>query len=221
MQDIVTRGDRNGDAALDREEIRAIASSSVVVGQGKGMPPPVSREIHVTQRPPPESVLGGLIDDLKLPPDRRAQAFAAVGQAEADTTRAVLASIETLRDQVRALVTREQFAILDTGIQNYAIAIQRFLGPIAAPAGRPALPVPILELESDREGRALGVSADALAGLKSAVDGHMERMRALATDRSGLLRHMTPVLTADELADFTASLERHRAILNAAGALRR
>ena len=219
MQDVVTRGDRNGDAALDREEIRAIASSSVVVGEGKGMPPLSRREIHVTERTAAGPGVGGLIEDLKLPTDRRTQAFAAVAQTEADTTRTVMASLETLRDQVRALVTVEQFATLDTGIQNYGTAIRRSLDPIAAPAGRPALPIPILDL--DREGRALGLSADALAGLKSAFDRHMERMHALATDRSGLLRHMTPVLTADELADFSASLERHSLILTVVGPLRR
>jgi hypothetical protein len=39
----------------------------------------------------------------------------------------------------------------------------------------------------------------------------------LATDRSGLLRRVTPVLTPEELADFAASLERHSAIVTRAG----
>jgi hypothetical protein len=124
MQDLVTRGDRNGDAALDREEIRAMASSSVVVGEGKGMPPRRTREIRITLRTSSDPGLGGLIEDLELPTDRRAQAFAAVAQAEADITSTVMASIDPLRGQVRALVTEGQFAALDGTIQSHGNAIR-------------------------------------------------------------------------------------------------
>src|SRR5207249_2416610 len=119
MQDIVRRGDRNGDATLDREEIRAIAWSSVVVGEGKGMPPRRTREITITLRSLSDPGLRGLIEDLKLPTDRRAQAFAAIAQAEADTDQTLMASLETLRDQVRRLVTEAQFATLDQAIQRH------------------------------------------------------------------------------------------------------
>ena len=194
MQDIVTRGDRNGDGALDREEIRAIASSSVVVGEGKGMPPPM-REVRVTERPLPDLGLSGLIDDLKLPPNRRAPALAAVAQAQADTTKALTALLETLRDEVRALVTGEQFAAFDKAIQDH-------------------IPIPSLDLDDMR--RVLGLTGDALAGVKGACDRFLERTRVLATDRSGTLRRLAPILTAEELADFAASLERHSTILIAA-----
>jgi hypothetical protein len=40
--------------------------------------------------------------------------------------------------------------------------------------------------------RALGLTGDALTGVKNAIDRHLERARALATDRSGFLHRMTP-----------------------------
>ena len=77
--------------------------------------------------------------------------------------------------------------------------------------------VPISAVEVDRAARALGLTSDALASVKAAVDRHLERTVALATNRSVILRRMTPELTAEELADFAASLERHSAIVTRTG----
>ena len=210
MQDIVTRGDRNGDAALDREEVRAIASSSPVIGEGKGVPP-VTRQIRVTVRDLRNPGFAGLIDDLKLPPDRRAGALTALAQAEQDITRTLAASLETLRNEVRALVTEEQFAALDNAIRNHGNSVREFLNVFAAPAARPSGPIPAFDV--DRAVRGLGLASDTVAGVKAASDRHLERTLVLATDRSGLLRRMTPVLTAEEVGDFAASLDRHSLIV--------
>jgi cytochrome c peroxidase len=210
MKDIVKRGDRNGDAALDREEVRAIASSSPVPGEGTGIPP-VTRQVHVTVLAVRDPGLTGLIDDLKLPPDRRVAALAALAQAEEDTTKTAAASLETLRDEVRDLVTGEQFAALDRGIQNHGQLVREFLKVFAAPAGRPSGPTPAFDV--DRAVRGLGLASDTVAGVKAASDRDLERTLVLATDRSGLLRRMTPVLTSEEVADFAASLDRHRVII--------
>ena len=210
MQDIVTRGDRNGDAALDREEVRAIASSSPVIGEGIGVPP-VTRQVRITVRDSRDPGLAGLIDDLKLPTDRRARALAALAQAEEDTTKTLATSLETFRDEVRALVTAEQFAAVDKGIQKHGHMVREILNYAAAPCCKPQ--VPISAVEVDREVGALGLAGSALAGVKAALDRHLQRTLALATDRSVILRRMTPVLTAEELADFAASLDRHGAVV--------
>ena len=215
MQDIVTRGDQNGDAVLDREEIRAIASSSPVVGEGKGISP-VMREIQVTVLAPRDPGLTGLIDDLKLPPDRRAVALTAVAQAENDTIKTLTASLETLRDEVRLLVTEGQLATLDKAIDNHGNTVRGLIGQTAAPCCR--LSVPISASEIDRAVGALELAGPALAGVQGAIGRHLDRTVALATDRSGLLRRVTPVLTTDELADFAASIERHSAIVTRAEA---
>jgi cytochrome c peroxidase len=210
MQEIVTRGDRNGDAALDREEVRAIASSSPVIGEGKGVPP-VTRQIVVTVRDLRDPGVAGLIDDLKLPADRRALALAAQAKAEEDITKTLTASLETFRDEVRTLVTEEQFAALDKGIQKHGHTVREILSYAAAPCCRPQIPISAVEV--DREMRALGLASNVLASVKAALDRHLERTFTLATDRSVILRRMTPALTAEELADFAASLDRHGAIV--------
>jgi len=209
----VKRGDRNGDAALDREEVRAIASSSPVPGEGTGIPP-VTRQVHVTVLAVRDPGLTGLIDDLKLPPDRRVAALAALAQAEEDTTGRLVVSLDTLRDEVRALVTEGQLAALEKGIQTHRDTVRGLLAQTAAPCCR--LSVPISAVEIDRAVGALGLAGDALARVHGAIDRHLERTVALATDRSGLLRRVTPVLTSEELADFAASLERHSAIVSKA-----
>jgi cytochrome c peroxidase len=211
MQDIVTRGDRNGDAALDRGEVRAITSSDTEIGSGIGMPPRRPREVRITVRMPRDPGLAGLIDDLKLQSHRRAPALAALAQAEEDTTKTFAASLETFRDEVRPLVTDEQFAALEERIQNHGRTVRRFLGEIAAPCCRPSVPLPSYDL------RAPGLTGDALAGAEAAFDRHLERARVLATDRSAILRRVAPVLSAEELADLAASLERHSAFVTTAG----
>ena len=208
MQDIVRRADRNGDGALDREEIRASTSSSEEIGVGIGISLRSTRDIRVTPRVPRDPGLAGLLDDLSLPPDRRVAVFAALAQAEADTTKTVAASLDTLRQEVRGLVTEAQFAALNERIQEHGRTIRRFLSDSAATAGRPTLPgMPSFDV------RALGLASDAVTGVRAALDRHLERMRVLATDRAPLLRRLTPVLSPEELADFAASLERHSPII--------
>jgi hypothetical protein len=73
MQDILTRGDRNGDAALDVEELRAIISASPEIGRGLGIPPRRPVQVRLTLRIPRDPGFAGLLDDLKLPADRRAR----------------------------------------------------------------------------------------------------------------------------------------------------
>jgi hypothetical protein len=139
----------------------------------------------------------------------------ALAQAEGDTIRTLAVSLGTLRDEVRPLVTNDQLATLDRGIEKHGQEVRSLLGFVAAPCCRPTALIPVAEL--DRAVRALGLSAEARASVEGAVNRHLERTRVLATDRSGLLRRMAPVLTPEELADFAASLERHSAIVTTAG----
>ena len=212
MLDIVTRGDRNGDAALDREEVRAITSSSMEIGRGIGMPLRRPLGVRLTVPVPRDPGFAGLIHDLKLPADRRARALAALAEAEVDRTNTLRASLDTFRGEMRAVVTAEQFAALEELIQNHSRAVRNSLDAMAAPCCRQSFPaLPRVDL------RALGLTGDALAGAEAAFDRHLERTRVLATDRSAILRRVTRVLSAEELADFAASLERHSAIVTTAG----
>jgi hypothetical protein len=72
--------------------------------------------------------------------------------------------------------------------------------------GRPSIAFPRVDV--DRTIRNLGLTGETVAMLDAAFGRHLDRVRVLTTDRSGLLRKLTPVLTADELTDFAAALER-------------
>jgi len=103
------------------------------------------------------------------------------------------------------------FAALDNAIRNHGNSVREFLNVFAAPAARPSVPVQLFDVA--RAVRGLGLASDTVAGVKAASDRHLERTLVLATDRSGLLRRMTPVLTAEEAGDFAASLDRHSLIV--------
>jgi cytochrome c peroxidase len=212
MGEIVTRGDRNGNAALDVGEVRAIASSSGEIGVGTGVALRSTREVRITFRQVPERGLAGLVDDLRLPPDRRPAALAALAHGEADITRALNASLDTFRDEVRSLVTSEQSATLDGAIRSHGEMVRSFLSGMSSVGGVQTLEIPAHQI--DRAVRVLGLAGDALVGVEGAFRRHLERVYVLATNRPGLLHGvLTPVLTADELVDFRASIERHLAIL--------
>jgi hypothetical protein len=66
MQGLVARGDRNADAGLDSDEIRALVTAAS------------SERIRVAFRPQSSDGLPGVISDLKLPPEKHARALAIV-----------------------------------------------------------------------------------------------------------------------------------------------
>jgi hypothetical protein len=67
MQGLVARGDKNADAALDSNEIRAFVNAAS------------SERIRVSIRPPSSEGLPGVIRDLKLPPAKHERALVIVG----------------------------------------------------------------------------------------------------------------------------------------------
>ena len=66
MQGLVARGDRNADAVLDREEIRALVNAAS------------SERVSVTFRAQPSEGLAGVVNDLKLPAKKHEHALAIV-----------------------------------------------------------------------------------------------------------------------------------------------
>ena len=66
MQELVARGDRNADAALDSDEIRALVNAAASQGR------------RVSFRAQPSEGLPGVIKDLKLTPTKHERALAAL-----------------------------------------------------------------------------------------------------------------------------------------------
>jgi hypothetical protein len=68
MQELVARGDKNADAALDSDEIRALATAAS------------SGRTRVSFRSEPPEGLPGVVKDLRLPPTKRERALAIVNK---------------------------------------------------------------------------------------------------------------------------------------------
>jgi hypothetical protein len=95
MQGLVARGDRNADAALDSDEIRALVMAAA------------SERTRVSFRPQSSGGLPGVISDLKLPPAKHARALAIVSAL--DPPRNLNAVTSDLRREMRALLDDEEY----------------------------------------------------------------------------------------------------------------
>ena len=109
MQGLVARGDRNADADLDLEEIRSLmaAASSAQVRPGFRSQPP---------RPDSSDGLPGVIQDLKLTPQKHARALVIVNRPD------LLRSADLTNSKTHA----EMKAVLeDEEYENFAAAAAR------------------------------------------------------------------------------------------------
>ena len=123
MQALVARGDKNADAALDLEEIRSLfiaASSAPIRFGGRSQPPHTG----------PSDGLPGVIQDLKLPPEKHALALAIVRRPNLLRTddltnlRTVDLTNKEAYGEMRALLDDEEY-------ENFAAAAARLAkGPM-------------------------------------------------------------------------------------------
>jgi hypothetical protein len=195
MGDLVTRGDRNGDRALDREEVRALTSSA----------PEPATDFGFTA-PAPRFGPQGLIGDLALPADRQTAALAVLTQVNADATAGLERAMLTFRQEAQPVVLRAQSATLDERLRAYgerARGLQAFLADVGGTARFPPVAVPDLAIEG------LTPSAETQAQLNSAAARLRQRTSQLLDNRAELLRRLKDVLTPDELSDFESSVARH------------
>ena len=95
MLGLVARGDRNADAALDSDEIRALVIAAA------------SERVRVSFRPQSSEGLPGVISDLKLPPAKHAQALAIVSALKLPRTST--RSAATSHRGMRALLDDEEY----------------------------------------------------------------------------------------------------------------
>jgi hypothetical protein len=85
MKNLVGRGDANGDGGLDAGEIRAVATAATTALDNRLLV--VRRPSLRGARPPaPPGGVAGLVNDLKLPPERRQTALDIVAEYQAALT---------------------------------------------------------------------------------------------------------------------------------------
>jgi cytochrome c peroxidase len=105
MQELVGRGDRNADAALDLDEIRSLANAAS------------SERIHISFRSQPSEGLPGVIKDLKLPPAKHTLALALVSPHKLS---------RGVDDPATSALYGEMRALLDDGeYENFVAAAAR------------------------------------------------------------------------------------------------
>jgi hypothetical protein len=145
---LIDRGDLNKDGALDRDEIRKLASAPGGLGQIRPLPaargPEGARagfrvavaDVRPRLGVPGGDALNGVVDDLKLPAKKKDRAMAIV--------KAHQEHVRKLLDQARADMLAKMKAILsEEEFKDFKAAMDRprgatvFLGPGARPNGRP------------------------------------------------------------------------------------
>ena len=96
MQELVARGDKNADTALDFDEIRTLVTAAS------------SAPVRVSFRPQPSEGLAGVIRDLKLSPEKHLRAVVIVGAQKPPRTADDPAS-SPLLGEMKALLDAEEY----------------------------------------------------------------------------------------------------------------
>jgi hypothetical protein len=96
MQGLIARGDRNADAALDLDEIRALVNAAS------------SERIRTSVRPQASEGLPGVVSDLKLPPGKHDRALAIVSAYKRPPNPNEPSSSDLYRE-MRALLDDEEY----------------------------------------------------------------------------------------------------------------
>lgn len=209
MRGIVPRGDTNRSGGLDALEVRAIVSASAEIGFGVGVVR-TARQLSVTVRNIEDPGLDGLLADLKLPSARLKAALEALTAYRADLVTITADSVSRFRADVREPLNAQQLSVAMAAIERHQVAvIPVFLKATSGVAGRPTMPLPRGDI--DRAIAGLGIDGGMRVSVEAAVDAHLERIRTLATSQSELLRRLGAILSSEELRDYAASLDRHRA----------
>ena len=145
MAPLIGRGDRNGDQALDADEVAAVVRNPLPQGRGRIVTTPVRTDQRTEPfRAPPPRGPEGLINDLKLPPSRTAAALAVLAKRKATgpTFGGVLAASdvdETTLRKLAGILTDEELADFKAALARQLVV---FRGRGAAPPDAPPPPPP-------------------------------------------------------------------------------
>lgn len=144
MQDLVAKGDTNKDAALDKDEIKKLATAPVgfgpgggggfgigqAVGPGPGAPGPVTAGFRAG---PGLGAIEGIVDDLKLSGKKKDNAK--------EVVKAHQESVRKLMDQARAELLQKMKEILsEEEFKDFQAALDRPGGDVFIEFGPPEAP---------------------------------------------------------------------------------
>ena len=145
MIPLIGRGDRNGDQALDADEVAAVVRNPLPQGRGRIVSTPVraTQGTEPFRRPPPGGP-EGLIRDLKLPPARAEAALAVLAKRKA--TGPTFGGVLTARDVDEATLRKLAAILTNEELADFKAALARqrdvFRGRRAALPDAPPPPPP-------------------------------------------------------------------------------
>lgn len=198
MQDLVTRGDSNGDGALDGGEIHMLAMSPATAAV-QGFPghggysfsdqPGSSSRLHFE----------GALDDLRLASETRDEALALVQTFVKSHEASVSAS---LLKEMETVLTPEQLAEFKKALGNQGqVRVFR--------AGNDSTPmVFFMGTDLDRVIQKYKLWPEQSRVALAAIEQFKARFRPGAAEKSALVEQMKDVLSDDERANFQAALDR-------------
>ena len=201
MQHLVTRGDVDGNGALDSNEIRTLAGRPPAQIVVDGFPFSGSYgfgdEVGVSSR----SHIEGALDDLRLASATLERARG-VASTFVDTLETEAAA--TLLKAMEAVITPEQLA-------NFTLALDgqdpsRFI--TFKDAGNTATRFVVFQSSLERRLEEFDLPEAQKTEASAAIERYRATLRLGHAERSALLRRLTGVLDADERDGLRAALER-------------
>jgi hypothetical protein len=211
MRPLVTRGDRNGDEALDRSEIQALAvtpppaatgqNGRVFAGQGGygfGGDNSLSSKLHID----------GALEDLRLAADTKERALPIV-RSYTETVEA--AARAELSSRMESLLSPQQFVVFNTVLN----ADQRRQVTLKSPNGDRQVFFSSGRGDLTQRVDAMNLGAARTEQAHQAIDQFKTRIRlGDELDRAGLLARLRNILSPEELENFGAALGRRPIVAN-------
>ena len=208
MRPLVARGDKDGDEALDRNEVLALAvapapqTGRLFGGSGGysfGDEAGLSSRMHIE----------GALEDLRLTSDRTERALPIVRsyvEHIENTARANLLS------RMETLLSPEQLVVITRALdqQQHQLSLRANTGE-GQRVVRLAMGLGMLTRQLERMGLGAPKSEQALA----AVEQYKSRIRlGSEQERAELMARLSDVLTGEELENYNAALQRRPVVAN-------
>jgi len=213
MRPIVARGDKNGDEALDRSEIQALAVAPGTVapaqagrfvarqgGYSFGDDSSLSSRKHIEEA----------LEDLRLAADTKDRALPVV-RSYAETVEA--AAKTELSSRMEPLLSPEQLAFINSMLN----AEQRRQITLKSPGGDRQVFISAVRGDLTQRVDAMNLGEARTEQAHKAIDQFKTRLRlGDELDRAGLLARLKTILSPEELQNYGAALARRPVVANGA-----
>ena len=229
MKGLLTRGDADGDGALDGNEIRTLARTPASAG-GRGGAFPAMYQLPADSWFPSRSHIEGAITDLKLESEAHGRALAVVDAHQQTLKVAAQAAADHLLRDLASVLTTQQLADFKTALERPGprnfMRLRVLAGDASVSGGVVANALLVFEagfaefrgggaVRSDlaRRLNQYGLPAEKSRDAVAALASYEANLKDLGeVERRGLVEQMRDILTEEDRDDFRAALERKSAV---------